>query len=172
MFALTTKKQFLALKWSTQKRFGLEGTESMIAGIKALIDTAAEEGLKQVVIGMPHRGRLNVLANVLRKPVEMIFAEFDGSPSSQRLGLSHSGDVKYHMGFSCTRTTRAGKEVKMTLVANPSHLEAVNPVVLGKTRSKQEYEGNWNKKATMALNLFKNKNIMCPFKISMCQYFI
>uniref|UniRef100_A0A7S0YTI5 2-oxoglutarate dehydrogenase, mitochondrial n=1 Tax=Polytomella parva TaxID=51329 RepID=A0A7S0YTI5_9CHLO len=131
---------FLANKFSAAKRFGLEGAESMIPGIKAMIDSSADLGVEDVVIGMPHRGRLNVLANVVRKPMSQIFCEFAGKvinkDSDEYIG---SGDVKYHLGTSYNRPTANGKSVHLSLVANPSHLEAVNTVVLGKVRAKQFY---------------------------------
>jgi 2-oxoglutarate dehydrogenase E1 component len=133
---------FLATKYGVTKRFGLEGLEAMIPGFKAIIDTAAELGCENFTIGMPHRGRLNVLANVMHKPMEEILEEFiSGTIAAdekhdQVLG---SGDVKYHLGYSNDRRTRSGKTVHLSLVANPSHLEAANTVVLGKTRAKQHY---------------------------------
>eukprot|EP01113_Clastostelium_recurvatum_P005153 TRINITY_DN1229_c0_g1_i2.p1 TRINITY_DN1229_c0_g1~~TRINITY_DN1229_c0_g1_i2.p1 ORF type:complete len:1032 (+),score=379.58 TRINITY_DN1229_c0_g1_i2:101-3196(+) len=132
-------ERFLGMKFKTQKRFGLDGCESFIPGMKHLIDTAADLGVQSVVIGMPHRGRLNVLANVVRKPLATIFSEFgDGVVTSDELnGSPMSGDVKYHLGTSYDRPTRSGKKIHLSLVANPSHLEAVNPVVEGKARAKQ-----------------------------------
>eukprot|EP00007_Cunea_sp_BSH-02190019_P004529 CAMPEP_0174240378 /NCGR_PEP_ID=MMETSP0417-20130205/18547_1 /TAXON_ID=242541 /ORGANISM="Mayorella sp, Strain BSH-02190019" /LENGTH=1037 /DNA_ID=CAMNT_0015319461 /DNA_START=54 /DNA_END=3163 /DNA_ORIENTATION=- len=130
-------ERFLAVKWAGAKRFGLEGCESLIPGMKALIDEAGEHGVSDVVIGMPHRGRLNVLANVVRKPTSHIFHEFDVGTESEG-----TGDVKYHLGTSFNRRTLHGKRIHLSLVANPSHLEAVNPIVVGKTRAKQFYIGD------------------------------
>eukprot|EP01135_Chromosphaera_perkinsii_P007575 Nk52_evm31s914 gene=Nk52_evmTU31s914 len=130
---------FLASKWSAEKRFGLEGCESLIPGMKSLIDLGADLGVENVVIGMPHRGRLNVLGNVIRKPLENIFGEFTSSLDPDQEG---SGDVKYHLGLSHDRTTLSGKKIHISLVANPSHLEAVNPVVNGKVRAEQFYKGD------------------------------
>jgi len=127
-------ERFLAVKYATAKRFGLEGAESLIPAMKAMIDRAAELGVDDVVIGMAHRGRLNVLASVVKKPIEQIFGEFSGGGGHEDFG--GSGDVKYHLGASHDREV-AGKKVHLTLVANPSHLEAVDPVVLGKVRAKQ-----------------------------------
>jgi len=105
-------------------------------------------------MGMPHRGRLNVLANVVRKPMEQIFSEFQGTASPDPdQDFSGSGDVKYHLGMSYLRPTISGKEVHLSLVANPSHLEAVNPVVEGKTRAKQHYQGDTKRKKSMSLLL-------------------
>jgi 2-oxoglutarate dehydrogenase E1 component len=123
---------FLATKYPNDKRFGLEGGEALIPGMKALIDRSVDYGVKDIVIGMPHRGRLNVLSNVVRKPNESIFSEFGGSAEPSDEG---SGDVKYHLGMNFERPTPSGKRVQLSLVANPSHLEAEDPVVLGKTRA-------------------------------------
>ena len=129
-------ESFLAQKYPNDKRFGLEGCESLIPGMKALIDRSVEHGVKDIVIGMPHRGRLNVLSNVVRKPNESIFSEFGGSTEAADEG---SGDVKYHLGMNFERPTPSGKRVQLSLVANPSHLEAEDPVVLGKTRAILHY---------------------------------
>jgi len=146
---------FLANKYSTSKRFGLEGCEVLIVGMKELIDTATENGVESVIMGMPHRGRLNVLANVVRKPMEHIFNEFQGAAPEEMDGddFSGSGDVKYHLGMSYSRPTNSGGRVHLSLVANPSHLEAVNPVVEGKTRAKQLYTGDTERKRCMSLLL-------------------
>ena len=127
---------FLANKYPNDKRFGLEGGESLIPGMKALIDRSVDYGVKDIVIGMPHRGRLNVLSNVVRKPNESIFSEFSGTADPNDEG---SGDVKYHLGMNFERPTPSGKRVQLSLVANPSHLEAEDPVVLGKTRAILHY---------------------------------
>lgn len=135
---------FLSTKFPNDKRFGLEGAESTIPAMKTLIDNSVEAGIEDVVIGMPHRGRLNMLSNVIRKPNESIFSEFSGSASFD----TGSGDVKYHLGANYQRPTPSGKKVNLSLVANPSHLEAEDPVVLGKTRAIQFYkddEGKGNK---------------------------
>lgn len=132
-------ERFVALKYPAEKRFGLEGGESLIPGMKALIDQAVEHGTQTIVMGMPHRGRLNVLSNVIRKPAESIFCEFMGiiDPS-----IESSGDVKYHLGMSYERPTPSGRRVALSLVANPSHLEAVDPVVLGMVRAMQFERGD------------------------------
>ena len=132
----TNFESFLATKYPNDKRFGLEGGETLIPGMKALIDRSVDYGVKDIVIGMPHRGRLNVLSNVVRKPNESIFSEFGGSTEPSDEG---SGDVKYHLGMNFERPTPSGKRVQLSLVANPSHLEAEDPVVLGKTRAIQHY---------------------------------
>ncbi|EIW81255.1 2-oxoglutarate dehydrogenase E1 component [Coniophora puteana RWD-64-598 SS2] len=129
-------EKFIASKYPNEKRFGLEGCEALIPGMKALIDRSVDHGVKHVTLGMPHRGRLNVLANVIRKPIEAILNEFSGS----ELDDSPAGDVKYHLGANYVRPTPSGKKVSLSLVANPSHLEAEDPVVLGKTRAIQHFE--------------------------------
>ncbi|KAI0035818.1 2-oxoglutarate dehydrogenase complex E1 component mitochondrial precursor [Vararia minispora EC-137] len=129
-------EKFIASKYPNEKRFGLEGCESLIPGMKALIDRSVDHGVKFVTMGMPHRGRLNVLANVIRKPIEAILNEFSGASSDDEV----AGDVKYHLGANYVRPTPSGKKVSLSLVANPSHLEAEDPVVLGKTRALQHIE--------------------------------
>jgi 2-oxoglutarate dehydrogenase E1 component len=150
---------FLSNKYSAAKRFGLEGCESLVPGFKEAIDKAAEMGVEAITIGMPHRGRLNVLANVVRKPLQTIFNEFKGGPKlvdelpnteSQYTG---SGDVKYHLGTSFDRPTLRGGQIHLSLVANPSHLEAVNTVVTGKTRAKQFYTKDPNCDRSMGILL-------------------
>lgn len=131
-------ESFLATKFPNDKRFGLEGAESIVPGLKALIDTSVEFGVEDVVIGMPHRGRLNMLSNVVRKPNESIFSEFTGSREFDE----GSGDVKYHLGMNYARPTTSGKHVNLSIVANPSHLEAEDGVVLGKTRAIQQYKND------------------------------
>jgi 2-oxoglutarate dehydrogenase E1 component len=117
------------------KRFSLEGAESLIPLLDLLIDRASDRGAEEIVFGMAHRGRLNVLANILDKSLREIFAAFEDKDAERFLG---SGDVKYHLGYSCDRTTPAGKNVHLTLTFNPSHLEFVNPVVEGRVRAKQD----------------------------------
>ncbi|KAF8651007.1 hypothetical protein AX16_004965 [Volvariella volvacea WC 439] len=129
-------EKFIASKYPNEKRFGLEGCEALIPGMKALIDRSVDHGVKHVTMGMPHRGRLNVLANVIRKPIEAILNEFAGDLHDD----SPAGDVKYHLGANYVRPTPSGKKVSLSLVANPSHLEAADPVVLGKTRAIQHFE--------------------------------
>lgn len=138
-------ENFLATKYPNDKRFGLEGCETLVPGMKALIDRSVDYGVKDIVIGMPHRGRLNVLSNVVRKPNESIFSEFSGTTEAADEG---SGDVKYHLGMNFERPTPSGKRVQLSLVANPSHLEAEDPVVLGKTRAIQHYNNDEKKHQT------------------------
>lgn len=134
----TSFETFLSTKFPNDKRFGLEGAEAVVPGVKSLIDRAVELGVEDVVIGMPHRGRLNMLSNVVRKPNESIFSEFTGSVEVDE----GSGDVKYHLGMNYQRPTTSGKRVNLSLVANPSHLEAEDPVVLGRTRAIQHYKND------------------------------
>jgi 2-oxoglutarate dehydrogenase E1 component len=128
-------ERFLHARYIGQKRFSLEGAETLIPMLDALVEKAPELGVREIVLGMSHRGRLNVLANILRKPYEEVFAEFEDNylPGS----VDGDGDVKYHLGFSCERTTAKGQPIHLSLTPNPSHLEAVDPVVEGRTRSKQ-----------------------------------
>ncbi|MBC8032924.1 MAG: 2-oxoglutarate dehydrogenase E1 component [Chitinophagaceae bacterium] len=129
-------EKFLHTKYIGQKRFSLEGGESTIPALDAIINTAAASGVQEVVLGMAHRGRLNVLANILGKTYEQIFTEFEGTAViDQTMG---SGDVKYHLGFRAEHTTPDGKKVNLQLCPNPSHLEAVDPVVLGFARAKAD----------------------------------
>eukprot|EP01116_Phalansterium_solitarium_P002819 TRINITY_DN130_c0_g1_i1.p1 TRINITY_DN130_c0_g1~~TRINITY_DN130_c0_g1_i1.p1 ORF type:complete len:1005 (+),score=403.86 TRINITY_DN130_c0_g1_i1:51-3065(+) len=145
-------EQFLAIKFPAAKRFGLEGCEALIPGMKALIDRGAELGVQDVVIGMPHRGRLNVLCNLVKKPYEALFQGFKNVPVDKSF-YTGSGDVKYHLGFSNDRTARNGKKVHLSLVANPSHLEAVNPVVEGKAYAKQFYQKDTTKEKVLPILL-------------------
>ena len=126
---------FIHTKFLGQKRFSLEGGETLIPGLDSLIEHGGSLGVKEFVFGMAHRGRLNVLCNTLGKSYEEIFAEFEGN--LEIAGEEGDGDVKYHMGFSSHHTTTKGNGVHLTLTANPSHLEAVNPVVEGRVRGKQ-----------------------------------
>ena len=138
-------EKFLHTKYVGQKRFSLEGGESTIPALDEIINTASENTVREVVIGMAHRGRLNVLANILGKTYEQIFTEFEGnSIPDTTMG---SGDVKYHMGYSSEIETDSGKKVHLKLAPNPSHLEAVDPVVVGFARSKADviYNSDYDK---------------------------
>lgn len=126
---------FIGVKFNTMKRFGLEGCESMIPGMKVALEACSENGGEKATIGMPHRGRLSLLANVVKKPLETIFAEFQGVVPTDFEFESHSGDVKYHLGTSYTKDLENGKSFTVELLANPSHLECVNPVVMGRVRA-------------------------------------
>jgi len=130
-------EKFLHKKYIGQKRFSLEGCESLIPALDAIINKGAETGISEFIIGMPHRGRLNVLANTLGKAFQDIFNEFEGKLLEDEYLL---GDVKYHLGFSSERTTSDGRKLMLSLAPNPSHLETVGPVVEGITRSKIDAE--------------------------------
>ena len=129
-------EKFLHVKYMGTKRFGLDGGESLIPAMEQIIKRGGNLGVEEIVIGMPHRGRLSVLANVMQKPYRAIFNEFQGG-SFKPEDVDGSGDVKYHLGASSDREFD-GNNVHLSLTANPSHLEAVNPVVLGKVRAKQD----------------------------------
>ncbi len=129
-------EKFLHVKYMGTKRFGLDGGESLIPAMEQIIKRGGNLGVKDIIIGMPHRGRLSVLANVMMKPYRAIFHEFQGG-SYKPEDVDGSGDVKYHLGASSDRTFDTNT-VHLSLTANPSHLEAVNPVVLGKARAKQD----------------------------------
>lgn len=144
-------EQYLDVKFKGTKRFGLDGGESVIPALEQIIKRGGQLGVKSITLGMAHRGRLNVLASVLRKPYMQIFAEFMGI-STTPAELEVSGDVKYHLGASADRVFD-GQSIHLSLAANPSHLEAVNPVVLGKVRAKQNQEGDTERSHTMGVLL-------------------
>ncbi|MEN9875403.1 MAG: 2-oxoglutarate dehydrogenase component [Bacteroidota bacterium] len=128
-------ENFLHTKYVGQKRFSLEGGESIIPALDALIEAAAEKGVEQFVMGMAHRGRLNILANIFGKATQDIFSEFDGKDYDQEY---FDGDVKYHLGLTSERKTKTGKSININLAPNPSHLETVGAVIEGITRAKQD----------------------------------
>jgi 2-oxoglutarate dehydrogenase E1 component len=144
-------ERFLHVKYPGTKRFGLDGAESTVPALEAIIRKSVEIGVDEIVIGMPHRGRLNVLANVMGKPYPAIFSEFQGAAVTD--AVLGSGDVKYHLGTSTDRDLPDGGTVHLSLTANPSHLEAVNPVVLGKVRAKQTQKGDNERARVMGLLL-------------------
>src|SRR5579875_999089 len=131
-------ERFLNRRFPGTKRFGLDGAEAMVPALEQIIKRGGALGVDQIVLGMPHRGRLNVLAAVMGKPYRVIFHEFQGG-SSLPAGIEVSGDVKYHLGASSDREFN-GNKVHLSLTANPSHLEIVDPVVLGKVRAKQTFD--------------------------------
>ena len=131
-----TFENFLHTKYVGQKRFSLEGGESLIPALDALIEEAAKDGVEEFVVGMAHRGRLNTLTNIFGKPAQDIFNEFDGKDYEEEV---FDGDVKYHLGWTSKRKTDGGFPVSMNIAPNPSHLEAVNAVVEGIARAKQEH---------------------------------
>ncbi len=132
-------ERFLHTRYVGQKRFGLEGAESAIVILDAILDAAVSEGLHESVMGMAHRGRLNVLANIVGKSYGEIFGEFEGNLDPE--SVQGSGDVKYHKGAVGTFTARSGGSIPVTMASNPSHLEAVDPVVVGMARAKQDALG-------------------------------
>ncbi|MBL0016048.1 MAG: 2-oxoglutarate dehydrogenase E1 component [Bacteroidetes bacterium] len=137
-------EDFLAKKYVGEKRFSIEGAETVIPAMDEVIESGSELGVQEYVVGMAHRGRLNVLVNILRKPHSEIFTEFEGYYNEIE---DFAGDVKYHHGYSCDVTSRTGAQVHLSLCANPSHLEAVGPVAQGKARAKldQKYAGDRKK---------------------------
>jgi 2-oxoglutarate dehydrogenase E1 component len=144
-------EKFLHVKYMGTKRFGLDGGESLIPAMEQIIKRGGAMGVREVVFGMPHRGRLSVLANVMQKPYRAIFNEFQGG-SFKPEDVDGSGDVKYHLGASSDREFD-GNTVHLSLTANPSHLEAVNPVVLGKVRAKQDQLGDVERQQVLAVLL-------------------
>ena len=129
-------EQFLHARYTGQKRFSLEGGASVIPMFETLLREASDRGVEHLSIGMPHRGRLNFLANVMKKPLEHIFSEFESNFAPAE--IQGHGDVKYHLGYSSSQTMPGGREIHLSLCYNPSHLEYVNPVVLGAVRARQE----------------------------------
>ncbi len=144
-------EKFLHVKYTGTKRFGLDGAESLVPAMEQVIKRGGHLGTKEIVIGMPHRGRLNVLANVMGKPFRAIFHEFQGG-SFKPDDVEGSGDVKYHLGASSDREFD-GNRVHLSLTANPSHLEAVDPVVLGKSRAKQDQHEDRERRRVIPLLL-------------------
>lgn len=145
-------ENFLHTKYVGQKRFSLEGGESLIPALDALIEAAAEKGVEQFVMGMAHRGRLNVLANVFGKPAADIFSEFDGKDYDD--DAIFDGDVKYHLGLTADKVTKSGKRININLAPNPSHLETVGAVIEGIARAKQDryYPDDFSKVLPIALH--------------------
>lgn len=142
--AAETLERYLHTKYVGQKRFSLEGGESTIAALDYLIQASGKEGVEEIIIGMAHRGRLNVLVNILGKEPRVLFSEFEGKVATQLA----SGDVKYHMGFSADVSTESGP-MHVSLAFNPSHLEIVNPVVEGSVRARQRRRGREGRKQVM-----------------------
>jgi 2-oxoglutarate dehydrogenase E1 component len=142
-------ERFLHTRYLGQKRFSLEGAETLIPVLDALVEKSANSAIKEIVLGMAHRGRLNVLANIIGKPYTEIFTEFEENylPNS----MAGDGDVKYHVGFSSDRVSAQGNKIHVSLTPNPSHLEAVNPVVEGRVRAKQQFFGDRAHVQAMAL---------------------
>lgn len=142
-------EQFLHKRFPGAKRFSVEGGEASINSVEKIIDTAAKSGVKKIVIGMAHRGRLNTLTGVMGKPYHQMISEFKGTPGFPE-GVTKSGDVKYHMGYASTRNID-GNKIDLSLAFNPSHLEAVNVVVAGRIRAKQVLSADVDGSSAMAL---------------------
>jgi len=144
-------EQFIHKKFVGQKRFSLEGAETMIPALDSVIEKGSDLGIEEFVIGMAHRGRLNVLTNILKKPYEDVFREFAAIDYDEEIAL---GDVKYHLGYDSVICTDKGRNVRLNLVPNPSHLEAVGPVVQGIARAKirKDYERNFDKLAAIIIH--------------------
>jgi 2-oxoglutarate dehydrogenase E1 component len=142
-------ENFLHKRFPGAKRFSVEGGDSSINSIEKIIDSAAKDGVKKIIIGMAHRGRLNVLTGVMGKPYHQLIAEFKGTPGIPE-SVTKSGDVKYHMGFSDTREI-AGNKIDLSLCFNPSHLEAVNPVATGRIRATQDLLKDSQRKQALAI---------------------
>ena len=144
-------ESFLGIKYVGQKRFSLEGAETLIPALDAVIEDGAEKGIQEFIIGMAHRGRLNVLVNILGKTYDDVFSEFEGKIKSNDI---FDGDVKYHMGYSTDVTTENGKKVHLVLCPNPSHLESVDPVVEGMARAKidRKYKKDFSKLAPILIH--------------------
>ena len=142
-------ERFLQTRFTGQKRFSLEGAETLIPLVEAIVEKAPDFEVHEIILGMAHRGRLSVLSNILRKPYEEIFAQFEENflPDS----MNGDGDVKYHLGFSSDRVNSRGGKVHVSLTPNPSHLEAVDPVVEGRTRAKQTLFGDLQRKHGLPL---------------------
>ena len=144
-------EKFLQVKYTGTKRFGLDGAESTIPALEAIIHRASQLGVEEIVLGMPHRGRLNVLANIMGKSYAAIFSEFQGNAAHPE-DVQGSGDVKYHLGTSADREFE-GRVLHLSLNANPSHLEAVDPVVVGRVRAKQIQRGDVERERVMGILL-------------------
>ena len=147
-------ESFLGTKFLGQKRFSLEGAESLIPALDAVIEKGSELGIQEFVIGMAHRGRLNVLTNIMGKPYKTVFSEFEGKTYAEDPEINFGGDVKYHLGYSTDVKTDDGKTIHLSLAPNPSHLETVDPIVEGLVRSKidMKYEGDSSKIAPIAIH--------------------
>jgi 2-oxoglutarate dehydrogenase E1 component len=142
-------EQWCHRKWPTTKRFSLEGAEALIPLLNMIVDDGAQIGVQEICMGMPHRGRLNVLAHVLNKPYEVLLSEFEGTIVHQ--DSQGDGDVKYHLGYASDRPTNRGQTIHIGLSPNPSHLELIDPVVEGIVRGKQVYRNDTERTKTIPL---------------------
>ncbi len=147
LYAAEMFERFLQTRHTGQKRFSLEGAETLIPALDALIEHCALLEMKEIVLGMAHRGRLNVLANTIKKSYEFIFEEFEENYIADAVG--GDGDVKYHLGYESVINSRLGPKIEIRLTANPSHLEAVDPVVEGKARARQRIRGDTERKLVL-----------------------
>jgi 2-oxoglutarate dehydrogenase E1 component len=145
-------EEFLQTKYPGMKRFSIQGGDAMVPGLQQIMHTSSRLGVEEVVIGMPHRGRMNVLTNIMKKPYVEMFSLFAGNMDFPE-SVNSSGDVKYHIGVSADREMPSGNRIHLSLTANPSHLEAVNPVVCGKVRAKQDQKGDVEKRKVMGILL-------------------
>ncbi|TAN62648.1 MAG: 2-oxoglutarate dehydrogenase E1 component, partial [Magnetospirillum sp.] len=144
-------ERFLQVKYTGTKRFGLEGGETVVPALEQILKRGSQLGMEEVVLGMAHRGRLNILANFMKKPYQAIFSEFQGNAANPE-DVQGSGDVKYHLGTSADRDFD-GKVVHLSLMPNPSHLEVVGPVVVGKVRAKQTQKNDEDRSKVMGIIL-------------------
>ncbi len=145
-------EEFVQVKYTGMKRFSIQGGDAMVPGLLAILETASSIGVDEIVIGMPHRGRMNVLTSIMGKPYSELLSIFNGNLDFPE-NIDSSGDVKYHLGASHDRVMASGKSMHLSLTANPSHLEIVNPVVVGKVRAKQDQKSDDARKKVMALTL-------------------
>jgi len=148
LIAAESFERFCHTKFPGTKRFSLEGSESLIPLLEEVLNHAGRLGAIEAVIGMAHRGRLNVLVQTMNRPARDLFSEFQDIEPEATLG---GGDVKYHLGYSCDRTDRDGHTMHLSLAFNPSHLEAVDPVVVGRVRAKQRRHGDWERRRTLGI---------------------
>ena len=145
-------EEFVQVKYTGMKRFSIQGGDAMVPGLLSILETASNVGVEEIVIGMPHRGRMNVLTTIMGKPYSELLSIFNGNLDFPE-NIDSSGDVKYHLGASHDRPMENGKTMHLSLTANPSHLEIVNPVVVGKVRAKQDQHKDEERKKVMALTL-------------------
>ncbi len=145
-------EEFVQVKYTGMKRFSIQGGDAMVPGLLSILETASREGVEEIVIGMPHRGRMNVLTTIMGKPYSELLSIFNGNLDFPE-NIDSSGDVKYHLGASHDRPMANGKSLHLSLTANPSHLEIVNPVVSGKVRAKQDQYKDENRTRVMGLTL-------------------
>ncbi len=145
-------EEFVQVKYTGMKRFSIQGGDAMVPGLVAILETASKVGVDEIVIGMPHRGRMNVLTSIMGKPYSELLSIFNGNLDFPE-NIDSSGDVKYHLGASHDRVMATGRSMHLSLTANPSHLEIVNPVVVGKVRAKQDQHNDLDRKKVMALTL-------------------